>query len=571
MASESSTARPRIAVFSGPTATIQVSPPLVTSHKARVQHGLSAGNTPDGRPAPFDVLRPQRLAAPVTVYIEQFTAHPMERDAAELYAPPDGYVSPDGAFHPARLGKDDRPVYAVTLRPEDGLYPLPYMGRQANGQPWEDECAYPGAPAQLCRQAFYPDAARIFEEIDRLGVGLSGVGNLLSSRAEFDFYRAAPSAGYRRGLRQAERTDVGAGDISPEALWDDFYPYRPSHLNREPAVQVLARLTNVVRRAMQSDAYSGAMWLEGTPFVEETSYWLNLLIDTAVPIVGTASQRPHGAVGNDGDRNIVDTVDYILSRIWADEGDRDGIGVVVVVDQQIITAREIQKGDARPGGYVATGGQGGVIGTIPEPGFVTLSFKPLKRHTRTSAVRMSLLPNVVNGVQRAGDEIHSVPVVIKTDDGELVPTALPRVTIFKHARYLPDDTSASASSEVDILARIEQNLHDAPLSGFVGEGSSPYGGMTAPVDAALERAVLSGMPVVKVGRGNADGVVPPRSGNLFIAGSNLTATKARLLLMACLLRFGGPPPARDLGNPTPSELAAIRARLADYQAVFNTH
>jgi len=33
-------AKPRIAVFSGPTATIQNSPPLVTSNKARALHGL---------------------------------------------------------------------------------------------------------------------------------------------------------------------------------------------------------------------------------------------------------------------------------------------------------------------------------------------------------------------------------------------------------------------------------------------------------------------------------------------------------------------------------------------------
>jgi hypothetical protein len=45
----------------------------------------------------FDVLRPQRLAAPVTVYVQQFSAHPLERDAAELYAPPDGYVDVQGA------------------------------------------------------------------------------------------------------------------------------------------------------------------------------------------------------------------------------------------------------------------------------------------------------------------------------------------------------------------------------------------------------------------------------------------------------------------------------------------
>ena len=91
----------------------------------------------------------------------------------------------------------------------------------------------------------------------------------------------------------------------------------------------LARLTNVVQQALASGQYAGAIWLEGSPYVEETSYWLNLLIDTTVPIVGNASQRAHGAVSNDGDRNIIDAVDYILSRIWADESGRDSVGVVV--------------------------------------------------------------------------------------------------------------------------------------------------------------------------------------------------------------------------------------------------
>src|ERR1700755_1803336 len=132
------TARPRIAHFAGPNATIQNSPPLVTSNKARRKYNLPLVTNPDGTPARFDVLRPQRLAAPVTVYVEQFSAHPLERDAAELYCPPDGYLDQSGTFHPERQSPDDVPVYEVTLKPEDGLYPLPYMARQANGEAWED-------------------------------------------------------------------------------------------------------------------------------------------------------------------------------------------------------------------------------------------------------------------------------------------------------------------------------------------------------------------------------------------------------------------------------------------------
>src|SRR6478672_2180678 len=129
--------RPRLAHFAGPNATIMNSPPLVTSNKAREQHGLPLLRHPNGHPVRYDVLRAQRLAAPVTIYVEQFSAHPLERDAAELYAPPDGYLDAAGVFHKERTSPDDRPVYEVTLKPEDGLYPLPYPARQADGQAWE--------------------------------------------------------------------------------------------------------------------------------------------------------------------------------------------------------------------------------------------------------------------------------------------------------------------------------------------------------------------------------------------------------------------------------------------------
>src|SRR5499426_4363729 len=98
MAQQPTSPKPKIAVFSGPTATIQNSEPLVTSNKARDKYGLPLRTNPDGSPMRFDALRPQRLAAPVTIYIEQFSAHPLERDATALYAPHDGYLDASGTF-----------------------------------------------------------------------------------------------------------------------------------------------------------------------------------------------------------------------------------------------------------------------------------------------------------------------------------------------------------------------------------------------------------------------------------------------------------------------------------------
>jgi hypothetical protein len=563
--------KPRIAVFSGPTATIQNSEPLVTSNKAREKYGLSLRASADGTPMRCDVLRAQRLAAPVTVYIEQFSAHPLERDFAELYAPPDGYLDASGGFHKERTSAADKPVYEVTLRPEDGLYPLPYMARQANGQAWEGDGTEKGAPAERTRVPFFPDGSRLFEEIDRLGISDEGVGCLLSAKADFDFYRALPSGGYTKGLGERLRTDVGAGDIRPETRGADFFPYRPGYLRKEPPMAALARVTNVVQKALSGGKYCGAIWLEGSPFVEETTYWLNLLIDTTVPIAGNSSQRPHGAIGNDGDRNIVDSVDYITSRVWADESGRDSVGAVAILDEQIFTARDVQKADARPGGYIATGGHGGIIGRMGHPGAPQFSFKPVKRHTYNSAVNLTGLPKEIQGSRVQGSKVGIVAVAIKDGEGNLLGEAIPKVTITKHARYLPEDTSGDAEQEVDILARIDKNLRDAPLAGFIAEGSAPFGAMSNSVDAALRLAIFSGMPVVRVGRGNAEGFVDPTRDPLAIAGSNLTATKARLLLMACLMKFGCLPPAADPAKPSQAETAATKNMLAQYQAIFDAH
>ena len=94
--------------------------------------------------------------------------------------------------------------------------------------------------------------------------------------------------------------------------------------------------------------------------------------------------------------------------------------------------------------------------------------------------------------------------------------------------------------------------------------------MTSSVrQAVMRRAVSCGLPVVRVGRGNPEGFADPD--DYLIAGSNLTATKARLLLMACLLKFGSLPPASDPNKPTAAELAATRAAVAAYQEVFDSH
>jgi hypothetical protein len=160
-------------------------------------------------------------------------------------------------------------------------------------------------------------------------------------------------------------------------------------------------------------------------------------------------------------------------------------------------------------------------------------------------------------------------VEVLDERGHIRSQAIPRVSIVKHARYREESDRDAPVPEVD--ARTAVNLERYPLAGFVAEGGTPYGQMGSDFDNALRRATLRGMPVVKVSRGNAEGFVAAELTPLAIAGGNLTATKARLLLMACLLKLGALPAVADPDNPTTDELARIETKLAEYQRIFDTH
>ncbi len=531
-------AKPTIAVFSGPSSTIANSPTLVTSNKGRLEgeHMLS------GR---FDHLVPQTIHEPVTVKIRKYSAHPLEEDAKAVYH------------------DDGKDYYEVELRPEDGPYLLPYMARRANGapqgEPFEEGDLLNAAMQFGGRQFFYPDASRLFAEIDRTigGRDEHGEGNILDREANFDFIRALPPSGY---------TQKG------EKLGVDYFPYKPFALGRNTHPRNLATVTNVVHASLSGGKYAGSIWLEGSPTVEETIYWLSLLIDTDLPMTACAAQRPHGQLSSDGDRNLVDAVSYILS------GQGAGAGAVGVQDEQIFAAREFKKTDDRPGNYTATGGHGGILGTIGPP--VTLWYKPAYKHTSRSEVNMSRLPTEAEFTDTVGDT-RTTKVAVKNSDGTLRGESIPRVHIVKYGQYSEEDEGGASTpdGEVDIMARIQLGLEQQrsadPSSpkfhGFVLEGTTPYAAGNRAQAAALAIAAFSGMPVVRVARGDPAGRVPSAPRDLTIEGSNLSANKARLLMMASMLKLGRLPRAKDPRNPTREEREAVVAKLTEFQEIFETH
>jgi hypothetical protein len=529
--------KPVIAVFAGPEATIQNSPELRTGG-----------------------LRPQRLARPVTVYVEQFSAHPLEALDPELCGPPDAYIGADGTVRDAPAEPNDRPAYAIELRPEDGLLMLPYAGVRASGEPWLSSLE----AEQPRRQTFYPDASRIYEEIDRFGVDDYGRSGLLSALADFRFVRAAPSGGYPADPATLPDSLFEHGAVRPEhaeVAEQDYFFYTHLHATTDPTRADLARLTNTVQATLDDGDFAGAQWLEGSPTIEETLYWLHLLIDTRIPIVGHSAQRRRLTIGSDADRNILDGVRYITSRAWADPAGNNALGAVLIVDGLAFSARDVVKSAARPGNYAGANAAGAVLAVVDGQGLPEALRIPVRGHTFTSQVRIPALPDHVEGLGPGGERR---PVRVKDGPRVLNPAAVPKVLIHKTAFYHRGDDDRSAGLRADVAAL----LGDEALAGVVIEGRNPYGAVDRQTTEAARDAVLSGLPVVLTGRGNTAARSSPDRGRLFVT-TDLPSVKARVLLMAALLRVGSLPPPRDLGNPDPRELATLEDRVATYQGIFD--
>jgi L-asparaginase len=235
-----------------------------------------------------------------------------------------------------------------------------------------------------------------------------------------------------------------------------------------------------VQQCVDDPEVDGIVVTHGTFTAEETAYFLHLTVNTDKPVVVACSQRKHGTLGNDGGRNLLDAL-----RVAGAPTAR-GRGVLVVLNEEIHSAREVTKTNQRPGGFRS--GSYGILGSV-EADQVTFYRTLARRHTSSSELL--------------------VPV-----DG-----ALPRVDIV--ATYAGADGVA-----VDALVA-------AGTQGLVVHGFSFSGKPHHLQRPALEHAVQAGVPVVLTNRGG-DGRIPVESSHGFVRGDNLTAQKARVLLTLAL-------------------------------------
>ncbi len=138
--------------------------------------------------------------------------------------------------------------------------------------------------------------------------------------------------------------------------------------------QLLALGKRVSALAKQADV-DGIVVTHGTDTLEETSYFLNLVIRTSKPIVVVGSMRPGTALSADGALNLLDAVTVAASK------DAVGKGVLVTMNDEIQSGRDVSKNvNIKTEAFKS---QWGPLGMVVE-GKNYWFRAPVKRHTAQS-------------------------------------------------------------------------------------------------------------------------------------------------------------------------------------------
>ncbi len=138
------------------------------------------------------------------------------------------------------------------------------------------------------------------------------------------------------------------------------------------------------------------------------------------------------------------------------------------------------------------------------------------------------------------------------------------VAVLHSAPWSPNDAVRDGAGEFEVLLCVARLQHDHRVAGVVSVGDR-NGTRESGGELALRRAVLTGVPVVKLAERGKVAADPDR---LFLDAGRLTAEQASHVLQHCLEAFGAPPAAANPDRPTKKELVAIRAHLQRYQAAL---
>ena len=123
------------------------------------------------------------------------------------------------------------------------------------------------------------------------------------------------------------------GDVADITI-RDYVRIGSSEISLQNWIDIANLITDELADHPDTD---GVVVTHGSNTSEETAYFLNLVLNTQVPVVIAAAQRERTTLSEDGSRNLFDAV-----RVAAHPGAR-GHGVLMVVNETIHAARDVTK------------------------------------------------------------------------------------------------------------------------------------------------------------------------------------------------------------------------------------
>ena len=257
--------------------------------------------------------------------------------------------------------------------------------------------------------------------------------------------------------------------------------------SQDMSFDIMLKLAKRINELLPHDDVDGIVITHGTDTMEETAFFLNLVVKSDKPVVMVGSMRPSTAVSADGPLNLYNAVGV------ATDPNAKGRGVLVVMNDWIQAAHSLTK-------------------------------------TSTTAVQtfMSPLRGLVGVAAYGKNDFYNTPVWKHTTSSEFDITnvsKLPRVDIVFACADMPPDL---------IDASVANGARGIVIAG-VGNGNMNK----ASLDAAVN-AVKKGVVVVRSSRvptGNVGRNVEVNDDELgLIASDELNPQKARLLLALALLK-----------------------------------
>ncbi|MFP6128353.1 type II asparaginase [Helicobacter pylori] len=249
--------------------------------------------------------------------------------------------------------------------------------------------------------------------------------------------------------------------------------------------EVWFKLAKRAQELLDDSRIKGVVITHGTDTLEESTYFLNLVLRSTKPVVLVGAMRNFTSLSADGTLNLYNALSVAIDEKSANKG------VLVVMDDSIFSAREVVKTHTtHTSTFKAL--NSGAIGSVYY-GKVRYYMQPLRKHTIESEFSLSQLK-----------------------------TPLPKVDIiYTHAGMTPDLFQASLNSHAKGVV----------IAG-VGNGNVSAGFLKA-----MQEASEMGVVIVRSSRvGSGEITSGEIDDKAFITSDNLNPQKARVLLQLALTK-----------------------------------